>query len=84
MTQFATSDLIALRVEEIVSKHLDVENLAPDVDLASDFGIDSLELVELSLAIEKSLGAKLPVADVRRCVTLADLIHLTQRLVQEA
>jgi len=64
-------------LREIVSAHLGVdrEALGPEVSLADDLAVDSLDLVELGLAVEAETGVALPdvlLADVR---TYGDLVE---------
>ena len=79
---FTQTDL-ALRVEEIVRQHVDSETELPlKADLLNDLAIDSLELVELGIKLEKTLGIKLSIADLRRCVTLEEVIQLVQQAAE--
>jgi acyl carrier protein len=79
---FTQTDL-ASRVEEIVRQHVDSETELPlEADLLNDLAIDSLELVELGIKLEKTLGIKLSIADLRRCVTLEEVIQLVQQAAE--
>jgi acyl carrier protein len=74
------------RVYEILQQHLgnDVV-LSPESDLLNDLGMDSLEQVELGLKLEKDFGRKIPVTELRSCVTVGEVIQLVQRITyQEA
>ena len=49
--------------------------LAPESSLADDLAVDSLELVEIAMAVEDELGVTLPqrmLDDVRTCAELVD------------
>ena len=59
------------------------EPLALEADLLNDLAIDSLELVELGIKIEKAFGVKLPITELRRCVTVEEMIQLVLQTVQE-
>ena len=51
------------------------DELAPESSLADDLAVDSLELVEIALAVEEELGVTLPqhmLDDVRTCAELVD------------
>ncbi len=66
-------------VEEIVRQHVGSSDvLLPEVHLLDELSIDSLELVELGVTLEKKFAITLPDAEVRRCVTLADVIQLVE------
>lgn len=47
-----------------------------DADLRDDLGCDSLDLVELAMALEETFGIELPDNDVEKVGTVADLIKL--------
>ncbi len=77
-----TREMIVTRsVYKILHLHLgnDVV-LSPESDLLNDLGMDSLEQVELGLKLEKDFGIKIPVAELRACVTVEEVIQLVQRM----
>lgn len=84
MAHLPFQETIPSRVEEIIRVHIgeDVE-LTPETDLLNELAIDSLELVELGVKIEKQLGKKLPAADLRDCITVGELTRLAQRIADE-
>src|SRR5262249_2073071 len=60
------------QVRSLVAEHLGVgsNELAPEVSLADDLAVDSLDLVELALVLEGELGIAVPetvVGGVRTC-----------------
>ena len=44
---------------------------------------DSIELVELGIKIEKHFAMKLPMSDLRRCITVEEIIQLVQQIKEE-
>ena len=75
---------VSSRVEEIVRLQTACDfELTSETDLLMDLAIDSLELVETGLKIEKEFGKKLPIIELRRCLTLGELIQLVQRVTME-
>lgn len=81
-------------VEVVVSEAIrklgicDVEVL-PLHDLQGDLGIDSTEMVELAALVRSDLGLTLERLDLRRIVTVADMVSqletmLAGRAVEEA
>lgn len=71
---------IATRVDEIFHQQIgDDTELLPETDLLNDLGMDSLELVELGLKMERVFGTKIPIAELRSCVTIEEVIQLVQR-----
>ena len=84
MTDNLAQMQVASQVEELVRTHVDSPTSIPlDAELIYDLAMDSLELVELSLTLEKQFGIKLPIADIRSCVTLEEVIQLVSRIIQE-
>ena len=77
MTKSLTPEDIPSRVEKIIGQQIgDGAPLSPEVNLQEELGLDSLELVELGLTLEKEFNVLLPIAQVRRCVTPGDIIQL--------
>jgi acyl carrier protein len=70
------------RVRRLVAEHLGIgsDELSPIVSLTDDLAADSLDLVELAMAIEQELGIVLPdtaMADVR---TYGDLLAVIEAI----
>lgn len=81
MASDSSQTTLSSRVEQIIHQHIgSTTELTPETDLFNDLAIDSLELVELGLRIEKQFGKKLPIADLRGCVTVGELTELVQRV----
>ena len=73
---FIQKDVFA-RVEKIIHAQIGSDSaLSSETNLQDDLGMDSLELVELGMELEHSFGVELPDADMRRCVTVGDLVQL--------
>ncbi len=73
-------EAITSHVEEIFHQQIgDDTELLPETDLLNDLGMDSLEMVELGLKMERVFGTKLPIAELRACVTIEEVIQLVQR-----
>ena len=76
---------VSSRIEEIIRLQTACDfELTPETDLLTDLAIDSLELVETGLKIEKEFGRKLPIVELRRCLTLGELVQLVQQIALEA
>ena len=52
---------------------LEREELVPDAHILDDLGADSLDVVELMMAIEESFAIVVPDEDVERLQTIADV-----------
>lgn len=73
--------IVTGRVYEILREHLGSDvTFSPESDLLNDLGMDSLEQVELGLKLEKDFRKKIPVADLRGCVTVGEVIELVERV----
>jgi acyl carrier protein len=82
MVSNSVQEKVSARVEEIIRLQtaLNEIELTPETDLLIDLGIDSLELVEMGLKIEKEFGKKLPIVALRSCLTLGELTQLIHRV----
>ena len=75
---------LSSHVEDIIRQQVGSDTvLLQETDLVNDLGIDSLELVELGLKVEKEFGTKLPIAALRSCVTIGDITQLVQQSTAE-
>lgn len=68
----------AERVRKIVAAKFSVDeaHLVPEASFVSDLGADSLDIVEISMAIEKEFGIEIFDEDIERTKTLSDLEQL--------
>lgn len=77
------SDEIAERVQRIVARSLrrPVAEVQPESSFAIDLMADSLELVELVMAIEREFDVKIPDAEAEKLRTVQDAIsHIRSAL----
>ncbi|MDL1958048.1 MAG: acyl carrier protein [Deltaproteobacteria bacterium] len=71
------------RVAQIMAEEfeLEPESLQPDATLYEDLGLDSLDAVDMVVALEKAFGMKMTDEEAVRAVrTLGDLFDLVCRL----
>lgn len=70
-------------MRRLVSRHLGVglEELGSDVSLRDDLAADSLDLVELALALEATFAIAIPDRMLDRVRTYRDLVEATGFLV---
>jgi len=63
------------QIVEIISKQLkaEPENITPDTNIMEDLGADSLDVVELLMAIEETFGVSVPDEDVTGLKTIGDI-----------
>ena len=84
MTSQSLHDTYAVTITQIiVDQTATTEPLTPDTDLLNELALDSLEVVEVGVTIEKKFGRKLPIDRLRQCVTLGELIELTREINEE-
>ena len=65
------------RVKKIIATQLDVppETIRENGNLIDDYGADSLDVVELSLALEDEFGLNISDEEVYGFQTVGDIIH---------
>jgi len=65
------------RVKEIIAKELEVEmkQLTPEAKFIEDLGADSLDIVELVMALEEDFGIDIPDEDADKLKTVGDALN---------
>ena len=65
------------RVKEIIAKELEVEakQLTPEAKFIEDLGADSLDIVELVMALEEEFGIDIPDEDADKLKTVGDAMN---------
>jgi acyl carrier protein len=73
------------RVKQILTNRLGIpaEEIRLEAGLADDLGMDSLDAVELSIAIERQFAIAISDEQVAKLRTVADIVQLVQRLTGE-
>jgi len=68
---------IEQRVKAIIMEQLGVseEEVKPEASFVDDLGADSLDLVELVMALEEEFGQEIPDEDAEKIVTVQDAIN---------
>ena len=68
------------RVREIIAKELevDVKQLTPEAKFIEDLGADSLDIVELVMALEEEFGVDIPDEDADKLKTVGDAMKYLQ------
>jgi acyl carrier protein len=68
---------ISSRVQEIIGEHLEVgpEEVMLETSLFDDLGADSLDVVELALALEDEFGLLVPDEDLEGIRTVKDIVE---------
>lgn len=67
---------VAERVKQIVTEQLGVnpEQVTPEAKFIDDLGADSLDTVELIMALEEEFNTEIDDADAEKLQTVADVI----------
>ncbi len=78
-------DVVAQRVRRLIADHLGVteEDLASHVSLRDDLAADSLDMVEVSVALEDDLGISVPESLLDDVRTVGDLVEATLQLARD-
>jgi acyl carrier protein len=71
------------KVRKIVCEQLDVaeKDVVPDASFVDDLGADSLDQVELIMAMEEEFDISIPDEDAEKIVTVKDAIEYIKRAI---
>lgn len=73
------------RVKEIIAEQLGVEKskVVPEASFVEDLGADSLDTVELVMALEEQFETEIPDEDAQKILTVGDAIeYVTSKSVE--
>ncbi len=73
---------VADRVKEIIVEQLGVneDQVVPPAKFIEDLGADSLDTVELVMALEEEFGAEIPDEEAEKLVTVGDAISYIEKM----
>ena len=76
---------IADKVKKIVVEQLGVseDQVTPEAKFIEDLGADSLDQVELVMALEEEFGSDIPDEDAEKLTTVGDAINYVESKSQE-
>lgn len=62
------------KLQEIVAEvmNVDREDVTPDTKFADDLGADSLDVVQIVMAIEDEFDVEIPTEEIEKIVTVGD------------
>lgn len=75
------------RVKKIIAEQLGVEEakVVPDASFVEDLGADSLDTVELVMALEEEFEQEIPDEDAQKILTVKDAIeYVTSKAVTQS
>jgi acyl carrier protein len=75
-------DLIAQKLAEQLD--IDVDTISVDSDIFDDLGADSLDAVELIMALEDEFGLTIDPDDAEQLLTVGEVAELIDRLLGQA
>jgi len=77
---------IEKKVKQIIAEQLGLseEELKDDASLIDDLGADSLDIVELVMAMEEEYEMEIPDEDAEKIVTIKDVTDYVKRRTQES
>jgi len=72
------------RIRSIISEQLGIgeDEITPDSSFMEDLGADSLDIVEVIMAIEEEFGMDVPDATVEEMETVKSLIDFVEKNIQ--
>lgn len=79
-----SSEEVFEKVKAIIVEQLQVneETVTEEASFIDDLGADSLDLVELIMALEEEFGIEIPDADAEKVVTVADVVNYIKENVE--
>mgnify|MGYP006151072657 CR=1 FL=1 len=65
------------KARELIASHLSIsiESITPDAKFVEDLGADSLDTVELVMALEEEFEIDIPDEEAEKIVTFADVLN---------
>ena len=72
------------KLKEIIAEvlNVDVNEITKDTTFVDDLGADSLDIVELIMALEEEFDLEIPDADAEKVVTVNDVVEYIKDNVQ--
>lgn len=64
---------------DVISNCISVENIAIETDLKNELGVDSSEMVEITVALEKALNISINNEALKEINTIKDCYHSIER-----
>ena len=70
------------KVCKMLAEQLNIEasSITPESEVVKDLGADSLDVVELMMALEDEYGITLPESDVENVKTVQDIVTMMEKL----
>ena len=80
-----SSEEIFEKIKNIIVEQLQVSDtsITEESSFIDDLGADSLDLVELIMALEEEFGIEIPDADAEKVVTVGDVVNYIKENVKD-
>lgn len=75
------------RVKKIIAEQLGVDEtkVVPEASFVEDLGADSLDTVELVMALEEQFATEIPDEDAQKIITVRDAVdYVSSRAVEQS
>ncbi len=68
------------KIADIIAKQLsaDLETITEDTNIIDDLGADSLDVVEMLMAVEESVGVTVPDEEIPNLKTVRDIVEYVE------
>ena len=72
--------MILEKIKEILAQQFEVsaDSINADTNIVDDLGADSLDVVEMLMAMEDSFGITVPDEDIEELVTVSDIVEYVE------
>lgn len=74
-------EILGVVREHLTSRGIEADVVKMDASLSDDVGLDSLDTVELTLALEQQYGIEIPDSELEDLVTVGDAVQLIEKKV---
>ncbi len=70
------------KIKNYLAEHLyvDEDQITPETDLRKDLGADSLDLIELTMALEDQYDIKIPDEALKEILSVGDVINCLKEM----
>jgi acyl carrier protein len=77
---------ILTKVQEVVAKQLSIElaEVKPEANFQNDLGADSLDTVELVMALEEAFDIEIPDEEAEKIATVQDAVNYIEQKKADA
>ncbi|MDQ3771866.1 MAG: acyl carrier protein [Actinomycetota bacterium] len=74
-------EIFAVIKEHLEGRGIEADDITMEADLAGDIGLDSLDTVELTLALEQHYEIEIPDSELEELATVKDAVALIEKKV---